>query len=78
MRLYPETDIGRADDNPNDIRSTVVQGKRTRVQNLGDGTTITFLTNSKIKSLTNYVITNNNERKVIANFKTRYKYASGD
>ena len=65
-------------NNPSDVGSVIRDGSRKRSYNLEDGTDITFVTDSKSKSPTNYVIIKSKGREVIANFKTRYKYASGD
>ena len=65
--------VKRAGGNPNDIKSTEKNGKRTRVFGLGDGTHITFLTESGTTHPTNYVIIKNENRQVVVNFKTRYQ-----
>lgn len=65
--------VKRAGGNPNDIKSTEKNGKRTRVFGLGDGTHITFLTESGTTHPTNYVIIKNENHQVVVNFKTRYK-----
>jgi hypothetical protein len=70
--------VKNSGNNPSDVGSVIRDGSRKRSYNLEDGTDITFVTDSKSKSPTNYVIIKSKGREVIANFKTRYKYASGD
>jgi hypothetical protein len=65
--------VERAGGNPNDVRSIEKNGKRIRVYNLDDRTDVTFATESKSESPTNYVFIKNEDREVTVNFKTRYK-----